>query len=51
MHGERRVVTILLCDVAETTALVERFALEIRTEIMNDCFMIFIPKSGTKKGP
>jgi class 3 adenylate cyclase/tetratricopeptide (TPR) repeat protein len=41
-HGERRVVTILFCDVTGSTAMAEQLDPEIWTEIMDDAFELLI---------
>ena len=41
-EGERRVVTILFCDVAGSTALAEKMDPEAWTEIMNGAFELLI---------
>ena len=38
MHGERRTVTVLFCDVAGSTAMAERLDPEEWAEIMNEAF-------------
>ena len=38
MQGERRVVTVLFCDVADSTAMAERLDPEEWAEIMNEAF-------------
>ena len=38
MHGERRTVTVLFCDVAGSTAMAEQLDPEEWAEIMNDAF-------------
>jgi predicted ATPase/class 3 adenylate cyclase len=42
LHGERRVVTILFCDVTGSTAMAEQLDPEIWAEIMDDAFELFI---------
>ena len=37
-EGERRIVTVLFCDVVNSTAMAERFDPEEWTEIMNEAF-------------
>ena len=39
--GERRVITVLFCDVAGSTALAEHFDPEEWAEIMNEAFQLF----------
>lgn len=43
MQGERRVVTILFCDVQGSTAMAEHLDPEDWTEIMNGAFELLIP--------
>ena len=38
MEGERRIVTMLFCDVVGSTALAERLDPEEWTDIMNEVF-------------
>ena len=38
MEGERRIVTVLFCDVAGSTAMAEHLDPEEWAEIMNECF-------------
>jgi predicted ATPase/class 3 adenylate cyclase len=38
-HGERRIVTILFCDVADSTALAEQFDPEAWVEIVEEAFV------------
>src|SRR6266849_5407440 len=40
MEGERRIVTILFCDVQGSTAMAERLDPEVWAEIMNGAFAI-----------
>ncbi len=42
LHGERRVVTILFCDVTGSTAMAEQLDPEIWAEIMDDAFELLI---------
>lgn len=42
LHGERRVVTILFCDVTGSTAMAEQLDPEIWAEIMDDAFKLLI---------
>lgn len=42
LHGERRVVTILSCDVTGSTAMAEQLDPEIWAEIMDDAFGLLI---------
>lgn len=39
--GERRIITVLFCDVAGSTALAEQFDPEEWAEIMNEAFQLF----------
>lgn len=42
LHGERRVVTILFCDVTGSTAMAEQLDPEIWAEVMDDAFKLLI---------
>ena len=42
MEGERRIVTMLFCDVVGSTAMAERLDPEAWTEIMNEVFELLI---------
>jgi predicted ATPase/class 3 adenylate cyclase len=42
LHGERRVVTILFCDVTGSTAMAEQLDAEIWAEIMDEAFELLI---------
>src|SRR5436309_10779494 len=41
-EGERRIVTMLFCDVVGSTAMAERLDPEVWTEIMNEVFQVLI---------
>ena len=42
LHGERRIVTILFCDVTGSTAMAEQLDAEIWAEIMDEAFELLI---------
>src|SRR5512132_1887826 len=42
MEGERRIVTMLFCDVVGSTAMAERLDPEVWTDLMNDVFELLI---------
>ena len=39
MRGERRIITVLFCDVKDSTAMAEQLDPEEWAEIMNDAFV------------
>jgi adenylate cyclase len=42
MQGERRLVTVLFCDVVGSTAMAERMDPEEWAEVMNEAFGLLI---------